>query len=175
MRFRKTEIAGVLEVDLQPHGDDRGFFARAYCPDEFTAAGLMFAPRQMNLSRNNRAFTLRGMHYQDPPYAEAKLVRVTRGSVFDCVVDLRPEQPTFRRWLGRRLDAETGNALFIPEGCAHGFLTLEPETDVFYLMGRMFEPGHAKGFRFDDPAIGIVWPQGPDVISPQDLNWPLLP
>jgi len=172
MLFQETEFAGVIEIGLQPHRDERGFFARSFCVDEFAAAGLSFEAVQMNLSRNDHAFTLRGMHYQDAPHAEAKVVRVTRGSIFDCVVDLRVEQPTYGRWLARRLDAETGNALLVPEGCAHGFLTLEPATDVLYAMGKRFAGGHAKGFRFDDPAVGIRWPHEPAMISAQDLNWP---
>ena len=174
MLFVKTEIAGVIEVQLQPHRDQRGFFARAYCPEEFAAAGLTLNSQQINLSRNDQRLTMRGMHYQDAPHAEAKVVRVVRGRIFDCVVDLRPDELTYRQWIGRYLDADTGNALLIPEGCAHGFLTLEPHTDVLYQMGRIFEPGHARGFRFDDPAIGIVWPEAPVVISEQDLAWPLL-
>jgi len=174
MNFTPTEIEGVVRIGLTPHRDERGFFARVYCPEEFAAAGLAFTPKQMNLSRNAAGGTLRGLHFQAPPYAEAKIVRVTRGAIFDVAVDLRPESPTYRHWIGARLEAESGDALLIPEGCAHGFLTLEDETDVLYLMDRMFAPGHARGLRYDDPAIGVVWPSPPRVISAADLAWPPL-
>ena len=172
MRIRDTGIPGVRVVEAEPAEDARGAFARLYCPDEFAAAGIAFSPVQVNLSRNVSARTLRGMHYQDPPRAEAKLVHVTRGAIFDVAVDLRPESPTFRRWTGARLDAAGMAALFIPEGCAHGFLTLEPETDVLYHMDRRFEPGWGRGVRWDDPAFGIDWPARPEVISERDAGYP---
>lgn len=172
MRFTPTEIPGVIEIEAEPSHDERGFFARIYCPEEFAAAGIDFRSTQINLSRNAARFTLRGMHWQDPPYAEAKLVRVTAGAAHDVVVDLRPDSPTFRRWTARRLDAANANALFIPEGCAHGFLTLDEQTDVLYQMSRPFVPGRARGLRFDDPGVGIVWPAEPAVIGAGDLAWP---
>jgi dTDP-4-dehydrorhamnose 3,5-epimerase len=172
VRLTACEISGVFEIATEPHGDKRGFFARLYCPQELAGAGIDFTSAQINLSRNEELFTLRGMHWQDPPWAESKIVRVTRGAAHDVVVDLRPHSPTFRRWIARRLDAETANALFIPEGCAHGFLTLEPRTDVLYQMGRAYVPGHARGFRYDDPGIGISWPAAPRVIGDADLAWP---
>jgi dTDP-4-dehydrorhamnose 3,5-epimerase len=172
MKFAATEIPGVVEIALEPRADDRGFFARLYCPSEIAAAGIDFTSTQVNLSRNDRAFTLRGMHWHDAPYAEPKIVRVVAGAIFDVVVDLRPRSPAFRRWIGRRLDADSGAALFIPEGCAHGFLTLEDRTDVFYQMGRPYVGGQARGLRYDDPSIGIVWPAAPQVIAPADLDWP---
>lgn len=172
MRFIATEIAGVFEIEAEPRRDERGFFARVYCPEEFAAAGIDFQSAQINLSRNFARFTLRGMHWQDPPFAEAKVVRAASGAAHDVVVDLRGDSPTFRRWIARRLDAERANALFIPEGCAHGFLTLEPQTDLLYQMSRSFVPGHARGLRWDDPGIGIVWPAEPAVISESDLAWP---
>jgi dTDP-4-dehydrorhamnose 3,5-epimerase len=174
VKFEPTEIAGVVRIGLQPHADERGFFARLFCPDEFAAAGCAFAPAQMNLSRNALAGTLRGLHFQAAPHAEAKIVRVTRGAIYDVAVDLRPESPTHRRWIGATLTAEGGDALLIPEGCAHGFLTLTYETDVLYFMDRMFEPGHSQGLRYDDPAIGVRWPSPPRVISGADLAWPPL-
>lgn len=172
MIFRETEIPGVVEIEAEPRRDTRGFFARLYCPEELAAAGLQFVSTQINLSRNDAAFTLRGMHWQDPPYAEAKIVRVVAGAVHDVVVDVRPASPTFRGWIARRLDAERANALFIPEGCAHGFLTLEPRADVLYQMSRAYVPGHARGLRYDHPEIGIVWPAEPKVIADADLAWP---
>jgi dTDP-4-dehydrorhamnose 3,5-epimerase len=172
LKFLETEIAGVYEIEAEPRHDERGFFARIYCPDEFAASGVDFRSTQINLSRNTAPFTLRGMHWQDPPFAEAKLVRATAGAAHDVVVDLRRDSPTFRRWIARRLDAKLANALYIPEGCAHGFLTLEPETDLLYQMSRPFVPGQARGMRFDDPGIGIAWPAAPAVVSEADLAWP---
>ncbi len=171
MRIRETGIPGVLLIEAEPTPDLRGSFARLYCPDEFAAAGIGFAPVQVNLSRNPAAFTLRGMHYQEPPRAEAKLVHVTRGAIFDVAVDLRPESQTYRLWTSARLDAGSMAAMFIPEGCAHGFLTLEPHTDVLYHMGRMFEPGRGRGVRWDDPAFAIDWPARPQVISDRDAGY----
>lgn len=172
MKFAATEIPGVVEIEAEPRHDDRGFFARLYSAEEFAGAKIDFTSTQINLSRNARAFTLRGMHWQDPPYAESKIARVVRGAIFDVVVDLRPASPTFRRWIGRRLDAVRANALFIPEGCAHGFLTLEDDTDILYQMGRPYVGGQAMGLRYDDPGIGIVWPAAPQVIAEADLAWP---
>jgi dTDP-4-dehydrorhamnose 3,5-epimerase len=172
MIFHATNIAGVVEIEAEPHRDARGFFARLYCPEELARAGLDFVSTQINLSRNEAAYTLRGMHWQDPPCAEAKIVRVVSGAVHDVVIDLRPDSATFRRWIARRLDAERANALLVPEGCAHGFLTLEPCTDVLYQMSRAYVPGYARGLRYDDPDIGIVWPGVPKVIADADLDWP---
>ena len=175
MRFCPTELAGVVELELEPNNDERGFFARLFCPDEFAAAGIVFAPTQMNLSRNRLAHTLRGMHFQSPPFAEAKVVRAVAGSVFDVVVDLRPGSPSRGRWIGIILEAKRGNALFVPEGFAHGFQTLEADTDVLYQMGRPYAAGHARGFRFDDPSVGIAWPHPPRSLSPVDACWPMFP
>lgn len=173
MRFFETAVQGCFRIEAEPHEDERGAFARIYCPEEFAEAGLGdFAPTQSNISRNAAARTLRGMHFQRPPYAEAKLVRVTCGAAFDVVVDLRPESPSYRRWTACRLDAAGMTALYAPEGCAHGFLTLEPETDVLYLMGRMHAPGRGEGFRWNDPAFAIDWPTAPDVLSPRDAAYP---
>lgn len=172
LKFLETEILGVFEIEAEPRTDARGFFTRLYCPEEFAAAGIAFTPTQINLSRNDRRHTLRGIHWQDPPYAEAKLVRVVQGAVHDVVVDLRPESATFRRWLSRRLDARSAKALFIPEGCAHGFLTLEADTDMLYQMGRPHEPGRTRGLRYDDPGFAIDWPAEPAAIAEADLAWP---
>ena len=174
MTFAETEIAGVFDIAIEPHRDERGFFARTFCPQEFARAGIAFTSVQINISRNDRRHTLRGMHWQDAPFDEAKVVRATSGAACDVVVDLRPDSATFRRWIARTLTAQDANALFIPEGCAHGFLTLAPATDILYQMGRAFVPGHARGFRWDDPAIGIEWPQEPAIIAAADRNWPAL-
>jgi dTDP-4-dehydrorhamnose 3,5-epimerase len=173
MRFVATQLPGVMIVEPEPRADERGFFARVYCPSAFAEAGIDFSPTQINLSRNTHALTLRGLHYQDAPFAEAKLVRVTAGRIFDVVVDLRPG-PTFRRWIGLELDALAARALFVPEGCAHGFLTLGEGADVLYQMGRDYMPGQARGLRWDDPALAITWPAPPRVISAADAGWPLL-
>lgn len=172
MRSAPTKLSGVMIVEAEPHEDARGGFARLYCPNEFRAAGIDFAPCQINLSRNHARHTLRGMHYQDAPYAEAKLVRVTRGRAFDVAVDLRAGSATRGQWTAVELDAARMNAVFVPEGFAHGFLTLEPETDVLYQMGRIYEPGHAKGVRWNDPAFAIRWPAAPAVIDPRDAGYP---
>lgn len=172
MRFQPTAIEGVTIVEIEPHRDDRGFFARLHCPDEFAAAGHPFVPAQTSLSRNTAAFTLRGLHYEAAPHEEAKLVRATRGRIFDVAVDLRPDSPTYSRWTGAELSAENGRALLIGRGMAHGFLTLEPDTDVLYQIDRIFEPGHGRGARWDDPAFGIEWPAAPKVISERDATYP---
>jgi dTDP-4-dehydrorhamnose 3,5-epimerase len=172
MRFLPTAIAGVVQIELEPSADERGFFARLHCPAEFEQAGHAFVPTQTSLSRNVHAFTLRGLHYEAPPRAETKLVRVTRGRIFDVAVDLRPDSPTFRQWVGVELSAENGRALLIGAGMAHGFLTLEADTDVLYQIDRMFEPGHGRGARWDDPAFDVAWPEKPLVISARDAEYP---
>jgi dTDP-4-dehydrorhamnose 3,5-epimerase len=172
MRFSETGIAGVVVVDIEPREDARGAFARLHCPDEFAAAGYPFAPAQTSLSRNPRTGTLRGMHYQPAPHAEAKLMRVVRGRIFDVALDLRAGSPTYRRWTSAELSAENGRALLIPEGVAHGFLTLEPDTDVLYQIAPAFQPGHEAGVRWNDPAFAIAWPAAPQVISERDAGYP---
>ncbi|HEY8574131.1 dTDP-4-dehydrorhamnose 3,5-epimerase [Phenylobacterium sp.] len=175
MRFSRTEIAGVMVVDIEPHTDERGAFARLHCPDEFAAAGCPFTPAQTSLSRNTHAGTLRGLHYQPAPHAEVKLVRAIRGRIFDVAVDLRADSPTHSRWTATELSAENARALLIPEGVAHGFLTLEADTDVLYQISPAFEPGHEAGVRWDDPAFGIEWPAPPKVISARDASYPDYP
>jgi dTDP-4-dehydrorhamnose 3,5-epimerase len=170
--FTEAAIPGVFLVGIEPASDARGFFARLQCPQAFADAGLDFQPAQTSLSRNHAAATLRGMHYQAAPMAETKLVRVVRGAAFDVVVDLRPDSPTFRRWAGFELSADNARAVFIPEGIAHGFLTLEPDTDVLYQIAPAYTPGHDRGVRWDDPAFGIDWPRPPSVISARDAAYP---
>jgi dTDP-4-dehydrorhamnose 3,5-epimerase len=172
MRFSETTIPGVVIVDIEPHADERGLFARLQCPDEFAAAGHPFAPAQTSLSRNPQRHTLRGLHHQPPPRAETKLVRVVRGRIFDVAVDLRRGSSTYLRWTAAELSAETARALLIPEGVAHGFLTLEPDTDVLYQISPRFEPGHEAGARWDDPAFAIAWPAAPRLISERDAGYP---
>lgn len=172
MRITPTDIEGVAIVDVDWAQDERGAFGRLQCPQELADAGFPFSPAQTSLSRNTRAYTLRGLHFEGPPRGEAKLVRVVRGRVFDVAVDLRRHSPTFRRWVGAELSADTGRALLVGKGLAHGFITLEPDTDVLYQIDRMFEPGHGRGVRWDDPAFGIDWPARPEVISERDAAYP---
>jgi dTDP-4-dehydrorhamnose 3,5-epimerase len=172
MRFEPATIAGVTVVDIDPVTDGRGFFARLQCPEEFAAAGVPFVPVQTSLSRNIERGTIRGLHYEAQPYEEAKLVRVTRGRIFDVVADIRPDSPTYLGWMGVELSAANGRALLIAKGLAHGFITLEPESDVLYQMDRIFEPGHGRGVRWDDPAFAIEWPTAPTVISDRDAAYP---
>ena len=172
MRFSPTSIAGVMLVDIEPREDERGAFARLQCPDEFAAAGAPFVPAQTSLSRNPKAGTLRGMHYQPAPHGEAKLVRAVRGRIFDVAVDLRPESASYRQWAGADLTADNARALFIPVGVAHGFLTLEDDTDVLYQISPAFQPGYEAGVRWNDPAFGIAWPSHPSLISQRDATYP---
>lgn len=172
MRFTATQIEGVVIVDLDVAADERGSFSRLHCPQEFAAAGHPFTPLQTSLSRNAKARTLRGMHYEAEPHAEAKLVRATRGAIFDVAVDLRTDSPTYLRWTGTELSAANGRALLIGKGMAHGFITLEDDTDVLYQIDRMFEPGHGRGVRWNDPAFTIEWPATPLVISERDASYP---
>jgi dTDP-4-dehydrorhamnose 3,5-epimerase len=172
MRFAETEIAGVVLVEIEPRGDERGAFARLQCPDEFAAAGHPFSPAQTSLSRNPQIGTLRGLHHQPAPHGEVKLVRCVRGRIFDVALDLRRESPTHRRWTAAELSADNARALLIPQGVAHGFLTLEPDSDVLYQIAPRFEPGHEAGVRWDDPAFAIAWPQRPALLSPRDATYP---
>jgi dTDP-4-dehydrorhamnose 3,5-epimerase len=172
MRFTDTDIPGVVVVDIEPRGDARGAFARLHCPTEFADAGHPFTPAQTSLSRNPRAGTLRGMHYQPQPHGETKLVRCIRGALFDVALDLRPGSPAYGRWTAAELSAENGRALLIPEGVAHGFLTLEPDTDVLYQIAPEHSPGHEAGVRWNDPAFAIRWPREPELVSERDATYP---
>ena len=171
MTFTATELPGAYVIDLDRKVDERGFFARTFCTKEFAAHGLNPDIKQANLSFNLKKGTLRGMHYQLPPKAETKVVRSTRGGIFDVIIDLRPSSPTYRRHIAVELTADTRRALYIPEGFAHGFQTLEDATEVEYLMGEFFAPGFDAGLRYDDPAFAIRWPQPVSVISERDLAW----
>jgi dTDP-4-dehydrorhamnose 3,5-epimerase len=172
VKFHATDIPGVFIVAMEPITDERGFFARLYCPEEFAAAGLKFTPVQVSISCNIHCHTLRGLHYQTPSHAEAKLVSVTRGAIYDVVVDLRRSSATFGRWAAFELNVKSARALFIPEGCAHGFLTLVPQTDVLYHMNRMHVEGQAQGYRWNDPTLNIRWPAEPAFVSSADQSWP---
>ncbi|HYE96016.1 MAG TPA: dTDP-4-dehydrorhamnose 3,5-epimerase [Rubricoccaceae bacterium] len=175
MHFEPTEIPGVVVVRPARHADERGFFARAWDGDAFAAHGLNPAVAQCSLSFNEKAGTLRGMHYQEAPHAEAKLVRCIRGAIYDVALDLRPDSPTFTRWVGVELSAENSLGLYIPEGCAHGFLTLEDASEVFYMISVPHAPEAARGVRWDDPAFGIRWPAPVRVIKERDATYPDFP
>lgn len=171
MIFHETTVDGAVLVDLDPHGDERGFFARAWCRNEFEAQGLTSRLAQVNLSHSRDAGTLRGMHFQRSPHEEAKLVRCIRGALFDVVADMRPGSPTEGRWFGTALTAQNRRMLYVPEGCAHGFLTLEDDTEALYQVSEFYAPGAEGGFRWDDPAFGIRWPRTPVVLSEKDAAW----
>ncbi len=172
MIFTETALKGVHIVDIERHEDERGFFARSWCAREFEARGLDPRIAQCSLSFNVRKGTLRGMHYQVKPFEEAKLVRCTRGSLCDVVVDLRPESPTYAKHLSVILTAENRRTLYVPEGFAHGFLTLEDATEVFYQISEFYSPESQRGFRWNDPAFGIVWLGDARVISERDRTYP---
>lgn len=168
----ETFIPGVITIDLEPAVDDRGFFARAFDGEKLGALGAMTDIVHVNLSRNTAALTLRGLHLQAEPLPDPKIVRCVAGAIFDVAVDVRPDSPTRGRWFGTRLDFANGRALHVPAGCAHGFLTLEPDTDVLYLMGADYRPDLSRGYRWDDPAFAIAWPVTPAVISDRDRSHP---
>jgi dTDP-4-dehydrorhamnose 3,5-epimerase len=171
VRFTETKLPGVYLIDVEPIGDERGFFARTWARDEFAARGISVEIAQCNLSGNARAGTLRGMHYQAPPHAEVKLVRCTRGALYDVALDLRPDSPTYKKWVAAELTAENRRAFSIPEGCAHGFQTLADDTEVFYQISAPYVPDAARGVRWDDPAFGIEWPLPVSVISERDAQY----
>ncbi|MFM7242920.1 MAG: dTDP-4-dehydrorhamnose 3,5-epimerase family protein [Planctomycetaceae bacterium] len=172
MQFREMRVAGARLVETTAIGDDRGTFCRIWCAEEFLHAGLPATLSQASLSGNVRRGTLRGMHYRPADEGEYKLVRCIRGSVFDVVLDLRPDSPTWLRWDAVILSATDRNALCIPPGCAHGFLTLEDDTDLLYMMSVPYRPGAERGVRWNDPAFGILWPSTPDVIAARDASYP---
>ena len=174
MIFTESPLPGAFLVDLDLLTDDRGFFARAYCLDEFAAQGLSTPLQQCSVSYNTRKGTLRGLHHQAAPHEEHKLVRCTTGAIFDVIVDIRPHSPHYRRWFGAELSSQNRRALFIPPGFAHGFLTLSDEAEVYYMISVPHAPDHARGFRWSDPAFGIQWPFPPSVISARDAAYPLL-
>ena len=168
MKFTETPLSGAFLVELEPRHDDRGFFSRMFSAREFRNHGLRDDLTEVSLSRNLKAGTLRGMHFQRAPHEETKLVRVVRGRVFDVIVDIRNASPTFGQWFGRELSSESGTALYVPAGFAHGFLTLEDQTDVLYQISDTFCPEAAAGFAWNDPNIAIRWPRTPTVISQAD-------
>jgi dTDP-4-dehydrorhamnose 3,5-epimerase len=174
MIFTKTELKDAFIIDLEERPDNRGFFARTFCAKEFEAHGLKPTVAQCNLSFNYKKGTLRGMHYQIAPAAETKLIRCTKGAIYDVIIDMRPESPSFLSHIGVELSAENHRALYVPEMFAHGYLTLTDETEIVYQVGEFYTPGYERGLRYDDPFFNIDWPIDVTVISEKDLNWPLL-
>ncbi|MEW5977973.1 MAG: dTDP-4-dehydrorhamnose 3,5-epimerase [Acidobacteriota bacterium] len=172
MRFVETRIAGLYVVELEKIEDDRGFFGRSFCEQEFAKEGLATRMVQANIGFNKRKATLRGLHYQASPFAEAKLVRCTRGRVFDVALDLRPHSRTRGGWYGVELAEETHLALYLPEGFAHGYQTLTDNAEILYLTSQFFQPDAVRGVRFNDLLFNIVWPLEPQVISDKDRSWP---
>ena len=175
MIFHETPLDGAYLVEQERHADERGFFARTWAVEELEARGLDARVAHMNTSFNARAGTLRGLHLQAAPHAEAKLVRATRGAIFDLAVDLRRDSPTYLRWHGVELDEDSGLAFFIPAGCAHGFATLSDRSEVLYVMSVAYAPESAGGVRWDDPAFGIEWPPAPAggwTMTERDRTWP---
>jgi len=172
MEFLKTKLPGVFEIRIEAKPDERGFFARTWCRTEFEAQGLAGNLVQCSLSFNKRKGTLRGMHYQIAPYEEAKLIRCTQGAIYDVVLDLRPQSPAFKDWVGVELTAGKRNMMYVPQGCAHGFLTLEDQSEVTYQMSEFQNPESAQGVRWDDPAFQIKWLAKVEVISERDRTYP---
>jgi dTDP-4-dehydrorhamnose 3,5-epimerase len=174
MRFSETDIVGAKVIDPSPHQDARGRFMRVWCAREFAEHGLDFLPVQANMGFSIRKGTVRGMHYQESPALEAKLVRCTKGAIFDVALDLRPGSASYGKWCAAELSAENARMLYLPEGCAHGYQTLEDATEMHYMASEYYTPSAARGVRFDDPAFGIRWPLAAAVVSEQDLAWPLV-
>lgn len=172
MIFQKTKLPGVFEIHIEAKPDERGLFARTWCQEEFASQGLSGRLVQCNLSFTTRARTLRGMHYQVAPHEETKLIRCTRGAIYDVVLDLRPHSPAYKDWVAVELTAEKRNMIYVPEGCAHGFLTLQDGTEVIYQMSASWNQDSARGVRWNDPAFQIAWPERIEVISERDRTYP---
>jgi dTDP-4-dehydrorhamnose 3,5-epimerase len=174
MIFTELPLPGAFAVDLQELRDERGFFARSYCAAEFAAQGLGPELRQCSVSYNARRGTLRGLHYQDAPHEEHKLVRCTAGAIYDVIVDIRQSSPTYRRWFGAELTMANRRSLFIPPGFAHGFVSLTDGAEVYYMISAAHAPEFSRGLRWNDPAFAIEWPLAPTVISARDAAYPLM-
>jgi dTDP-4-dehydrorhamnose 3,5-epimerase len=172
MRFLPTDLEGAVLIEPERRSDERGFFARIFCEEEFAAAGLETHFPQANASGNPRAGTLRGLHYQRPPHAEIKVIRCPRGAIFDVILDLRPGSPSHGRWQGFTLSAANGHMLYVPEGFAHGYQTLEDDTEVAYRVSHPYTPGAETGLRWNDPAFAIAWPRPVTMLSEKDAAWP---
>ena len=174
MIFTETKLKGAFIIDIEPREDERGFFTRAFCQREFAEHGLKPVIAQANIGFNKRKGTIRGMHFQFPPAAETKLVRVVRGAAYDVAVDLRLDSPTYGRWVAAELSAENGRMLYIPPGCAHGFQTLADDTELLYQIAPGYEPGLSRGVRWNDPTLGIAWPIANPILSERDRTLPVL-
>lgn len=172
MKFTEGTIAGLMVVDLEPIEDHRGFFARSWCEKEFAEHGLVGEWLQSNIQYSPQAGTMRGLHYQLPPHSEIKLARCTRGAVFDVAVDLRPDSPTFLNWSGVELNADERTSVWTPAGCAHGYVTLVPESEVFYLTSHEYVPEAVRGIRYDDPTFAIEWPREISLVPADYDSWP---
>lgn len=172
MKFTETPLSGVWLVTLEPRGDERGFFARSFCTEEFAKHGLETVYVQQNMSRSAKKGTLRGMHFQLGKHAEVKVIRCVSGAVYDVLFDIRPDSPSFGKWFGAELSAENGVQMYAPAGVAHGFITLTDNAEVTYLVSSPYAPGQESGVRWNDPAFNAVWPTEVTVISPKDAAWP---
>lgn len=172
MKFITTNIADVYMIEVKKQIDERGFFARTFSTSDFKKIAMDFIPVQTSISFNTHKGTLRGLHLQTAAAPEAKLIRCTQGKIYDVIVDLRPSSASFKQWFGIELSAQLHNGVFIPPGCAHGFLTLENDTEILYYMDGFFSPEHAMGYRWNDPAFQIHWPTKPVLISQKDQQWP---
>lgn len=172
MIFHKTNLKDAYIIELNKLKDERGFFARQYCQNEFRDHGIQISIVQANVSYNKLKGTLRGMHFQTEPHGEAKLVRCTKGGIYDAIIDVRSDSPTFKKWIGVELTEHNHKMLYVPEGFAHGFITLQDDTEVTYQVSEFYTPGAEEGIRWDDPTFNIDWPVEVNVISEKDLNWP---
>ncbi|HEX6958878.1 MAG TPA: dTDP-4-dehydrorhamnose 3,5-epimerase [Ferrovibrio sp.] len=174
MKFREVGLSGAFLIDIERRSDERGFFARTWCRREFAALGIDIDWLQASVSVSRRRGTLRGMHYQAAPHGEAKLIRCSRGAIYDVIVDLRSESPTYRQWAGIPMSADSYRMLYVPKGFAHGFQTMTDDAEVTYLISEYYVAEAGRGLRHDDPALGIAWPLPVSSISDRDASWPLL-
>lgn len=174
MKFTETKLKGAYIIELEPKEDERGFFARTFCKDEFAKAGLGFSPVQASQSFTKKRGTIRGMHFQKPPKEEDRIVQCIAGSIYDVILDLRKASPTFGQWYAEALSAENRKMIYVPKGCAHGFQALTGNCTAQYLMSEFFSSDHAFGARFDDPLFRITWPIDNHILSSKDKNWPLV-
>jgi len=172
MNFIETKLKGAYIIDIKKIEDERGFFARAWCQNEFKTYNLNPNMAQLNVAFSHKQGTIRGMHYQESPWQEAKLVRCTNGGIYDVIIDLRRDSPTHKQWIGVELTEENRRMLYAPEGFAHGYQTLQDDTEMYYQTTQFYAPEFARGVRFDDPVFGIVWPLSVEIISNQDRSWP---